>query len=121
MDEQQGGNRSGASRDDVEPLQDMVESRPGLRITQDEEHEPPAPVETHVHGRRHDTGHHHQIGLNQEEYTAEEVARLIGTSLEVVMHAVWSGDLKAERKGRDVVSIAHADVVEWLRRRGPGV
>jgi hypothetical protein len=43
---------------------------------------------------------------------------LIGTSLEVVMHAIWSGDLTAERKGKDVVCIKHESVTDWLRRRG---
>ncbi len=62
----------------------------------------------------HDPAH---IDLLQEEYTPEEAARLIGTSLEVVMHAIWGGDLKAQREGKNVVYIQHADLTDWLDRR----
>jgi hypothetical protein len=72
-------------------------------------------LETHRHERSHDRSH---VDLTQEEFTPEEVARLIGTSLEVVMHSIWSGDLKAERKGQDVICITHESVTDWLRRRG---
>lgn len=75
-------------------------------------------VEVHQRPRANDPAH---VDLQQEDYTPEEVARLMGTSLEVVMHAVRSGELKAEREGQAVVCIAHADVVDWMRRRGPGV
>jgi excisionase family DNA binding protein len=79
-----------------------------------------APVNLETHRREHPHDHAH-VDLRQEEYTPEEVARLIGTSLEVVMHAIWNGELKADRKGRNVVCIKHEDVTDWLRRRGPGV
>jgi excisionase family DNA binding protein len=73
-----------------------------------------------VHRRQH-PGDRAHVDLRQEEYTPQEVAWLLGTSLEVVMHAIWDRDLKADRKGRNVVCIKHEDVVDWLRRRGPGV
>ncbi len=83
-----------------------------------------AEFEDRVHLEMHQRQHPHDrahVDLSQEEYTPQEVARMMGTSLEVVMHAIWNGNLKAERKGRNVVCIQHTDVVDWLRRRGPGV
>lgn len=80
-----------------------------------EEFEERVRLETHRYERSRDRSH---VDLTQEEFTPEEVARLIGTSLEVVMHAIWSGDLKAERKGQDVTCIKHESVTDWLRRRG---
>ena len=71
-------------------------------------------LELHHRQRAHDPAH---VDLRQEEYTPEEAARLIGTSLEVVMHAIWDGALKAERQGHNVVCIQHADLADWLRRR----
>ena len=65
--------------------------------------------------------HEHHIDLTAEEISLTRWPRLLGTSREVVMHAVISGDLKAQRAGADVVCIKHADVTDWLRRRGPGV
>src|SRR6266576_1715536 len=60
--------------------------------------------------RRHDPHDPAHVDLLQEEYTPEEAARLMGTSLEVVMHAIWDGALKAERQGHNVVCIQHADL-----------
>lgn len=71
-------------------------------------------LETHHRQRAHDPAH---VDLSKDEYTPDEVARLIGTSKEAVIHAITQGELKADRKGRDVVCIQHHDVVEWLRRR----
>jgi len=84
----------------VEADNDSVGALPGLEL--------------HRRHDRHDPAH---VDLIQEEYTHEEAARLIGTSLEVVMHAIWGGDLKAERQGQNVVCIQHADLADWLRRR----
>jgi excisionase family DNA binding protein len=84
-----------------------------------EEFEERARTETHRHGRRGVPGQH--IDLAAEEYTPDEIARLLGTSKDVVMHAIRSGELRAERAGHDIVCIKHEEVVDWLRRRGPGV
>ncbi|MDQ6694093.1 MAG: helix-turn-helix domain-containing protein [Chloroflexota bacterium] len=70
---------------------------------------------------RHHAHDNQHVNLSKEEYTADEVARMIGTSLDVVMHAVRNGDLKAERQGQNVVCISHADVADWMQRRGSGV
>ena len=61
------------------------------------------------------------VGLDQDEYKPEEVARLLGTTVEVVMRAIYDGELKADRQGNDVVCITHTDLADWLGRRGPGV
>lgn len=71
-------------------------------------------LETHHRHHAHDPAH---VDLTKDEYTPDEVARLVGTSKEAVIHAITQGELKADRKGRDVVCIQHHDVVEWLRRR----
>lgn len=73
-----------------------------------------ANLELHERHHAHDPAH---VDLLQEEYTPDEAARLIGTSLEVVMHAIWGGELKAERKGHNVICIQRADFADWLRRR----
>jgi excisionase family DNA binding protein len=70
--------------------------------------------QTHHRHHAHDPAH---VDLTKDEYTPDEVARLIGTSKEAVIHAITRGELKADRQGRDVVCIQHHDVVEWLRRR----
>ena len=98
-----------------EPLADMMEPHVPVDIGP-EEFEAQAQLEMHRRGRR--TAHDQHIDLSQEEYTPEEIARLMGTSLEVVMHAIWRRELKAEKKGRDVICVQHGDVVDWLRRRG---
>ncbi|MDQ3928692.1 MAG: helix-turn-helix domain-containing protein [Chloroflexota bacterium] len=71
-------------------------------------------LETHLRHYAHDPAH---VDLTKDEYTPDEVARLVGTSKEAVIHAISQGELKADRKGRDIVCIQHHDVVEWLRRR----
>ncbi len=103
---------------DGQPLSDMVEAQNPLGISIDE-FEEQAHIELHKRGRRSGQGGH--VDLSQEEYTPEEIARMLGTSLEVVMHAIWKGELKAEKQGHDVVCVQHVDVVNWLRSRGPGI
>jgi len=104
-------------KSDVEPMADMVETHVPVDISP-EDFEAQAHLERHKRGVHH--GHDQHVDLSQEEYTPEEVARMMGTSLEVVMHAIWRGELKAEKKGRDVVCIQHSDVVDWLNRRWSG-
>jgi len=113
MDEQR---RQGGTSDGVpEAGQNDIDEGLHVGFVDVEEFEERA-LETHKHGRRHSGSQH--IDLDQEEYTPDEIARLIGTSLEVVMHAIRVGDLRARRVGHDVVAIKHEDVTDWLRRRG---
>jgi excisionase family DNA binding protein len=116
MDEQK--DRSAQVRDTDHQGQDDIDEGLHVGFISATDFEDRARIEMHRREHPHDRAH---VDLRQEEYTPEEVARLIGTSREVVMHAVWNGELKADRKGRNVVCITHADVVDWLRRRGPGV
>lgn len=114
MDEQAKNTPRG---NDVEPLTDMDE---GLRVSYSVHDD----SEDHVHLEVRDRHHMHDrrhVDLHQEEYTPEEAARLLGMGRDVVLHAVYDGELKADRKGRKVVCIARVDLIDWLRRRGPGV
>lgn len=117
MDDQKGGNQPGTGND-AAPAPDMLEGTPHIGVSADE-FEEQVRIEMHQRGRRQERDHH--IDLTKEEYAPDEIARMLGTSLEVVMHAIWHGELKADRHGRDVVCVSHANVVDWLRRRGPGV
>ncbi|MFL5735477.1 MAG: hypothetical protein ACJ78Q_20140 [Chloroflexia bacterium] len=114
MDDQDRSKGADTRKSDVEPMQDMIEEPPHVAIHPDE-FEERAKIDLHQRGARLDRDRH--IDLSQEEYTPDQVARLIGTSREVVLHAVWAGDLKAERAGHDVVCIKHEDVTDWLHRR----
>jgi excisionase family DNA binding protein len=97
-----------------EPRKDMDEGTHVGFVESDEDESGAGSLALHSRQHPHDSAH---VDLLQEEYTAEEAARLVGTSLEVVMHAIWGGDLKAERQGHNVVCIQHADLTDWLRRR----
>jgi excisionase family DNA binding protein len=114
MDDQKPVSKPEPRKSDVEPMLDMIEEPPHVALDP-EEFEERAKVELHKRIARQERVHH--VDLSKEEYTPDEVASLIGTSREVVLHAVWSGDLKAERAGHDVVCIKHEDVTKWLRRR----
>ena len=83
-----------------------------------DESEDPMRLGAQVRSRTYNRTH---IDLNKDDYKPEEVARLLGTTLEVVMRAIYDGELKANRQGRNVVCIEHADLADWLARRGPGV
>jgi excisionase family DNA binding protein len=85
-----------------------------VRFGGDDDSDERPSLETHHRHHAHDPAH---VDLTKDEYTPDEVARLIGTSKEAVIHAISQGELKADRKGRDIVCIQHHDVVEWLRRR----
>jgi excisionase family DNA binding protein len=101
---------------DSEPLSDMVEEKVPVDLGPAELEER---LERHARGRLIERDRH--VDLSKEEYTPDEVAHLLGTSRDVVMHAIRGGELVAQRAGKDIVCITHADVVNWLRTRGPGV
>ncbi|MEO8288099.1 MAG: helix-turn-helix domain-containing protein [Chloroflexota bacterium] len=106
-------NEIGA-REEVTPLDDMDKGTRIGFIEEDGEPAPTDPLELHKWLHAHDRAH---VDLLQDEYTPEEAARLLGTSLEVIMHAARNGDLKAERQGKKIMCIQHADLVDWLNRR----
>jgi excisionase family DNA binding protein len=95
-------------------LGEDIRQRSNVGFGGDDDSEDRVHLETHHRHQARDAAH---VDLSKEEYTPDEVARLIGTSKEAVIHAITQGELKADRKGRDVVCIQHHDVVEWLRRR----
>ena len=55
--------------------------------------------------------------LQQERYTAEEVAELLGIGLNVVRHATFTGELRAQIVGHDIISLCRDDVLAWLDER----
>jgi hypothetical protein len=99
---------------DEGPRSDMDEGPHIGFVESDGDDNEVARLELHHRQHAHDPAH---VDLRQEEYSPEEAARLIGTSLEVVMHAIWGGDLKAQRQGHNVICIQRADLADWLRRR----
>ncbi len=58
--------------------------------------------------------------LHHERYRAEEVARLLGIGLDVVRHAVFTGELRAEVIEHHVICIRREDVVAWFTAREAG-
>lgn len=97
---------------------DMEEGAHNVYIAEEDEEDNPLRLSSHSRAHAHDRAH---VDLRQEEYTPEEAARLIGTSIEVIIHAARDGELKAEKAGHKVVCIKHADLAAWLKRLGPGV
>ena len=117
MDEEKGTKSADSGRGDGSTMDDMAEPSPHIGLDADE-FEERARVEAHNRGGRIERDHH--VDLSKEEYTADEVAHMVGASVDSVMHAVRRGELKAERVGQNVVCIRHEDVTDWLRRRASG-
>lgn len=111
MDAYDGGHRGEYKRNDMEEA-------PSIGFGGIDESDDLLRLATHLHPLPASETH---IDLSQDDYTPQEVARLLGTSVEVVNRAVYDGDLQATREGRDIVCISRADMVDWMRRRGPGV
>ena len=51
--------------------------------------------------------------LQHDEYTPEEVSRLLGIGVDQVRHAVFTGRLAATIVGDDIVSIRREDAASW--------
>jgi hypothetical protein len=62
---------------------------------------------------------HHSIYelLQQDHYTPEEVAELLGIGVNVVRHAAFAGTLRAKIEGHDIISLQRDDVLAWLQTR----
>ena len=115
MDDQNNRPNVGQNSD-REVMTDVTDEHPHIGFEPDpDSFEERVHLEMHRRGVRHERGQH--IDLSKEEYTPDEVARLIGTSRDVVIHAARTGELKSERAGHDIVCIKHEDVVVWLRKR----
>jgi len=55
--------------------------------------------------------------IHHDHYSVEELARLLGTSREVIEHAAFSGELKAFVVDHRVLDILRSDVLIWLNER----
>jgi excisionase family DNA binding protein len=55
--------------------------------------------------------------LHHERYTPEEVSRLLGIGLDVIRHAAFTGELRAQMAGHDIISLRREDVLAWLDER----
>lgn len=56
--------------------------------------------------------------LLQDQYTPEEVAELLEVGLDVVRHAAFTGELRAQIAEHDIISIRREDVLAWAGARG---
>ena len=63
---------------------------------------------------------HHSLQelLLQDQYTPEEVADLLEIGLDVVRHAAFSGELRAQIAEHDIISIRRDDVIAWVAASG---
>jgi hypothetical protein len=55
--------------------------------------------------------------LQRERYTPEELAEVLGIGLDVVRHAAFTGELKAQIIGHDIIGLCRVDVLDWLAVR----
>jgi excisionase family DNA binding protein len=55
--------------------------------------------------------------LQHERYTPEEVSELLGIGLDVVRHAAFTGELRAQIVGHDIISLSRDDVLAWFAER----
>lgn len=56
--------------------------------------------------------------LRQDQYTPEEVADLLGIGLDAIRHAAFTGELRAQIAGHDIISVKREDVLAWLAEYG---
>jgi hypothetical protein len=53
--------------------------------------------------------------LQHDHYTAEEAAEALLIGVEIVRHAVFTGELPAQVIGHEIVSINRDDLVAWYQ------
>ena len=116
MDEQK--QRDTRDREDREGVGQDIYEGPHIGFNEIDESEDPMRLGAQVRSHPARAAH---VNLTQEEYTPAEAARLLGTSVEVVTRAIYEGELKAERQGRDIICICRPDLLDWMRRRGQGM
>jgi aryl carrier-like protein len=59
--------------------------------------------------------------LRQDRYTPEEVSELLGIGLDVIRHAAFAGELRAQIVEHDIISLKREDVLAWLAEHGDRV
>ena len=62
---------------------------------------------------------HHSVYdlLQQERYTPDEVAELLGIGVHIIQHAAFTGELRAEIVGHHILRLRRDDVIAWLGMR----
>jgi excisionase family DNA binding protein len=60
---------------------------------------------------------HHSVYelLQLERFTPDEVAELLGIGVHIIQHAAFSGELRAQIVGHDIISLQRDDVLAWLQ------
>ena len=60
---------------------------------------------------------HHSLYelLQQDQYTPEEVAELLEIGLDVVRHAAFTRELRAQIIEHDIISLQRDDVLAWFK------
>ena len=55
--------------------------------------------------------------LQQDQYRAEEVAKLLGIGVHIIQHAAFTRELRAEIVGHHILRLRRDDVLVWLGTR----
>ena len=55
--------------------------------------------------------------LQQDQYRAEEVAKLLGIGVHIIQHAAFTGELRAEIVGHHILRLRRNDVLAWVEMR----
>ena len=66
-------------------------------------------------------GHRLIPDLHHDRYRVQEVANLLGMSVDMIRHAVQRGELKADHVEHEITFIHRDDLLAWLNARGPGL
>lgn len=66
--------------------------------------------ERHIHPSADELQH-------QESYTLHEAADVLMIGVNIVRHAVFTGELPAQVVGQDVVAIRQQDILAWFQER----
>ena len=61
--------------------------------------------------------HDDQPDIHHDEYTVEELTKILGCPRELILHEIQKGDLKARVINHQTIYIERADAVDWLSRR----
>jgi excisionase family DNA binding protein len=55
--------------------------------------------------------------LQQDQYRADEVAKLLGIGVHIIQHAAFTRELRAEIVGHHILRLRRDDLLEWLGTR----
>ena len=53
--------------------------------------------------------------LHRDRYTTEELSELLEMDQYVIRRAIYSGELRANRVGDDIIDVDRSEVLRWLR------